>query len=168
MGMRQRLGLAAALLADPEVLILDEPANGLDPEGINWLRGFLRHLAGEGRTVLVSSHMLSEVQQTVDNIVIIASGRLVRSGSLRELMATSTAGIRVRSPHADRLHEALEAAGIRSTRGSDGVLLVEDPDLARIGSLAFSHQVELHELAREDTDLEQIFLQLTADQGGIR
>jgi ABC-2 type transport system ATP-binding protein len=166
--MRQRLGLAAALLADPEVLILDEPANGLDPEGINWLRGFLRHLAGEGRTVLVSSHMLSEVQQTVDNIVIIASGRLVRSGSLRELMATSTAGIRVRSPHADRLYEALEAAGIRSTRGSDGVLLVEDPDLARIGSIAFSNQVELHELAREDTDLEQIFLQLTADQGGIR
>src|SRR6266498_3580413 len=113
MGMRQRLALAATLLGDPRVLILDEPANGLDPAGINWLREFLRYLATkQGKTVLVSSHILSEVEQTVDSIVIIAQGRLVREGTLKDLLGTASVAIRVRTPEADKLREVLERGGL--------------------------------------------------------
>ncbi len=168
LGMRQRLGLATALLGDPQVLILDEPANGLDPEGINWLRGFLRRLAGEGRTILISSHILSEVQQTVDNVVIIAHGRLVRSGPLSDLMASTTRSVRVRSPNIADLHTALTQQKLTVKPDSTDGLLVHGAEPAAIGKLAFANSIELHELTAASSDLEQIFLELTADQAGVR
>ncbi len=171
MGMRQRLALAGAMLGDPQVLVLDEPANGLDPEGIAWLRGFLRRLAGEGRTVLVSSHVLSEVQQTVDDVVIIARGRLVREGPLSDLGGVP--GVEVSSPDPDGLRAALEGAGIPARDVGDGRLRVETADAARIGAIAHAAGLELHHLAPAETDLEQIFLRLVSDgetggDGGAR
>lgn len=160
LGMRQRLALAAALLGDPPVLLLDEPANGLDPAGIAWLRGFLRHLAGEGRTVLVSSHVLSEVQQTVDDVVVIARGRLVRQASLAEL--EGTAAVVVRTPDPQRLAAALAAQGL-ATEPVDGALRVAGATPARVGAVAFAAGVELHELRTAGTDLESVFLGLTAE-----
>lgn len=164
MGMRQRLGLAATLLGDPQVLILDEPANGLDPEGINWLRGFLRHLAADGKTVLISSHMLSEVQQTVDDVVIIArGGRLVREGTLRELMDEEASTVRVRTPQAERLRDLLTGEGVQATLSSDGSLDVIERDPAKVGEFAFANGIALHELTRSQEGLEQLFLQLTSE-----
>jgi ABC-2 type transport system ATP-binding protein len=161
LGMRQRLQLAAALLGDPGVLVLDEPANGLDPEGIAWLRSFLRFLAGEGRTVLVSSHVLSEVEQTVDDVVIIAGGRLVRSCPLAELTADH-AHVVVRTPSPQLLVEALAARAPHATvTTSDDGLHVVDADAATIGHIAYGAQVELHELRPAASDLEQVFLSLT-------
>lgn len=162
MGMRQRLGLAAALLGDPKVLVLDEPANGLDPEGIVWLREFLRRLAGEGRTILVSSHVLSEVEQTVDHIVIINNGSLVRQGRLDELAEHHGHAVLVRSPEAERLAGALDGKATIE-RLPDGGLRVTGMDTAEVGHVAFTEQVELHELATERSDLEQIFFALTGD-----
>jgi ABC-2 type transport system ATP-binding protein len=161
LGMRQRLQLAAALLGDPGVLVLDEPANGLDPEGIAWLRSFLRYLAGEGRTVLVSSHVLSEVEQTVDDVVIIAKGRLVRACPLEEL-TNDHSHVIVRTPSPQQLADALaaHAPGAVVTR-EDGALHVIDADAATIGRIAFGAQVELHELRPAASDLEQVFLSLT-------
>ena len=160
MGMRQRLALAAALLGDPKVLILDEPANGLDPEGIRWLRGFFRHLAGEGRTVLVSSHQLAEVQEFADRAVILNRGKLIRAGSLGELSA-GTAVVVVRGPALGPLQQALAAAGFSGSTEPDGCLRVRSDQLGRIGNLAFSNNVELHELRLEEFDLEQLFFSLT-------
>jgi len=162
MGMRQRLALAAALLGDPDVLLLDEPSNGLDPEGIAWLRGFLRHLAGQGRTILVSSHLLSEVRQTVDDVVIIRRGKLIRHGSLAELAGDSVALARTPTP-AD-LVRALGAAELRSTPGEDGAVRVAGATPAEVGSIAHRAGVELHELRAEESDLEQIFLELTREE----
>jgi ABC-2 type transport system ATP-binding protein len=161
LGMRQRLQLAAALLGDPGVLMLDEPANGLDPEGIAWLRAFLRYLAGQGRTVLISSHMLSEVEQTVDDVVIIANGRLVRACALDELTAGHSHVV-VRTPAPQQLADALatHAPGARVTV-EEGVLHVVDADAATIGHIAFGAQVELHELSPATSDLEEVFLSLT-------
>ena len=164
LGMRQRLALAGALLGDPRVLLLDEPANGLDPEGIAWLRGFLRHLADSGRTVLVSSHVLAEVAQTVDSVVIVSGGRLVRSAPLAELTTATSAGIRVRTPDAQRLQQALVAAGCDARRDGD-VLVVDTTDPATVGRLALREQVELHELCAQTSDLEDVFLELTAAGG---
>jgi ABC-2 type transport system ATP-binding protein len=159
LGMRQRLGLAGALLADPRVLLLDEPANGLDPEGIAWLRGFLRYLASEGRTVLVSSHVLSEVQQTVDDVVIIARGRLVRASTLRELEGAPVTI--VRSPRAVALVDVLRSSGLDAVpEGPDGVR-VATPDTAAVGHAAYGAGIELHELRTQASDLERIFLELT-------
>jgi ABC-2 type transport system ATP-binding protein len=160
MGMRQRLGLAGTLLGDPRVLILDEPANGLDPEGIRWLRGFFRHLAGEGRTVLVSSHQLSEVQEVADRAVILNRGKLVRSGTLAELSAGHTTAV-VRGPNLLPLQQALAAAGLSGSTEADGSLRVRTEDLAQIGHLAFANNVELHELSLERFDLEKLFFSLT-------
>src|SRR5215212_11284011 len=145
LGMRQRLGLAQALLADPAVLVLDEPANGLDPEGIAWLRGFLRALAAEGRTVLVSSHVLSEVQQTVDDVVIVARGRLVRQGSLASIEA-GPAAVLVRTPTPELLADALAAYAVQQV---DGQLRIEASTPAEVGHLAHTHGIELHELTAE-------------------
>ncbi|MGN6753096.1 MAG: ABC transporter ATP-binding protein [Intrasporangium sp.] len=158
MGMRQRLGLAGALLGDPRVIILDEPANGLDPEGIRWLRGFLRHLAGEGRTLLISSHMLSEVEQTVDDVVIIANGRRVAEGTVADLHGEATAY--VRSSGVPALAEALYRAGISSDRRDEG-LSVRSGDLERIGDIALAAGVPIHELRAEQTHLEELFFNLT-------
>jgi ABC-2 type transport system ATP-binding protein len=166
MGMRQRLGLAATLLGDPRVLILDEPANGLDPEGIRWLRGFFRHLAGEGRTVLVSSHQLSEVQEVADRAVILNRGKLVRAGTLSELSAGTTTAV-VRGPDLAPLQQALAAAGMSGSTDPDGTLRVRVEELTQIGHLAFVNNVELHELSLERFDLEKLFFALTegAHQG---
>jgi len=160
MGMRQRLGLAGTLLGDPRVLILDEPANGLDPEGIRWLRGFFRHLAGEGRTVLVSSHQLAEVQEVADRVVILNRGRLVRAGTLGELSA-GTATTVVRGPALAPLQQALAAAGFGGTTDPDGTLRVRTDRIAQVGHLAFANGVELHELRLEEFDLERLFFSLT-------
>jgi ABC-2 type transport system ATP-binding protein len=163
LGMRQRLQLAAALLGDPGVLVLDEPANGLDPEGIAWLRAFLRFLAGEGRTVLVSSHVLSEVEQTVDDVVIIAGGRLVRACPLSEL-TTESGHVVVRTPSPQQLADAIAAhSAAASVRPEDdGSISIEGLDPAEVGHVAFASGVELHELRRSTSDLEQIFLSLTS------
>jgi ABC-2 type transport system ATP-binding protein len=163
LGMRQRLGLAGALLGDPELLILDEPANGLDPEGVRWLRDFMRTFAAEGKTVLVSSHVLAEVQQTVDQVVIINKGRLVTFEPLAQLTARIGGGVRVRAPGAHRLHKELEAHGIQSTLLDGDELHVDGAPSARVGELAFAAGIPLHELAPESSSLEDVFLELTAE-----
>jgi ABC-2 type transport system ATP-binding protein len=168
LGMRQRLGLAAALLGDPEVLVLDEPANGLDPQGIRWLRDFLRSLAGEGRTILVSSHVLAEVAQTVDRVVIIHRGRLIREATMLEVEAMAAGATRVRSPDAERLAGLLGAAGFTTRSLGNGALAVDGAP-ARIGELAAANGVVLHELTAERATLEEVFLSLTAgsDHEGV-
>ena len=159
MGMRQRLGLAAALLGDPRVLILDEPSNGLDPEGIRWLRGFLRHLSGEGKTILVSSHLLQEVQQTVDEVVIINNGRLLRSGTMAEL--SGGAATVVRTSDTDQLAGALLLADVVSRPGPDGVLLAETTDMRLVGDVALRAGLPVWELKAKQADLEELFFSLT-------
>ena len=162
LGMRQRLGLAAALLGDPEVLVLDEPANGLDPAGIRWLRDLLRSLAAEGRTILVSSHVLAEVAQTVDRVVIIHRGRLIQQAAMAEVLAGAQGATRVRTPDPGKLRELLTAQGV--TVGEvDGVLLVEAPP-ERIGEIAAANAVVLHELGVERATLEEVFLELTGGE----
>jgi ABC-2 type transport system ATP-binding protein len=170
LGMRQRLGIAAALLGDPRVLLLDEPANGLDPEGIRWMRDLLRALAAEGRTVLVSSHLLSEMQVLADDVVIVAAGRLIRHGPVHEVLGSmgAAAQVRVRTPDPDRLAAALAAAGPGITPMPDGALLVTGMEPAAVGHAAFTAGVELHELVGERADLEQVFLQLTAGKAAVR
>ncbi|WP_448059613.1 ABC transporter ATP-binding protein [Cellulomonas hominis] len=171
LGMRQRLGLATTLLADPRVLLLDEPANGLDPEGIRWLRVFLRALAAEGRTVLVSSHVLSEVEQTVDDVVIIAGGRLVHSSTLADLARLAQPRVHVASPDTAGLAALVTRHGwtVHTTGGqvSTGVELL-GVDAATVGAAAFAERVELHELSNRQVALEDLFLRLTAppDTGG--
>jgi ABC-2 type transport system ATP-binding protein len=160
MGMRQRLGLAATLLGDPRVLILDEPANGLDPEGIRWLRGFFRHLAGEGRTILVSSHQLNEVQEVADRVVILNRGQLVRQGSIAELTAGSDAVV-IRTPMGDALAQALAANQIAAERADAGTFRIRGVPAPHVGHLAFTAGIELHELSIERFDLEQLFFSLT-------
>jgi ABC-2 type transport system ATP-binding protein len=162
MGMRQRLGLAAALLGDPAVLILDEPANGLDPDGIRWLRGLLRHLAGEGRTVLVSSHQLNEVEEVADRVVILNRGRLVQQGSIAELTA-GTDRVLVRSPRLDVLHAALAAQGGQVQQTGPDAFRVQGLAVEQVGHLAFEAGVELHELTAQRSDLEELFFALTAE-----
>ena len=164
LGMRQRLGLAAALLGDPELLVLDEPANGLDPEGVRWLRDFLREFAAGRRTVLVSSHVLAEVAQTVDQVLIINRGRLVVESSLEQLTTRVGGSVRVRSPEPDKLVAALDRAGIETTPGSDQSVLAHGTTSERVGDLAFAAQVPLHELIAESSSLEDIFLELTSEQ----
>jgi ABC-2 type transport system ATP-binding protein len=159
-GMRQRLGLAATLLGDPEVLVLDEPANGLDPQGIRWLRDFLRGVASEGRTVLVSSHVLSEVEQTVDDVIVIHRGRLVQSGPIASLLTGE--GVRVRSPRADELASALARDGAE-VRTEGEMLHVQGLTTDQVGDLAFAIGVPLHELAVEAASLEEIFFRLTSE-----
>jgi len=160
-GMRQRLGLAATLLGDPEVLVLDEPANGLDPQGIRWLRDFLRGAASQGRTVLVSSHVLSEVEQTVDDVVVIHRGRLVRSGSIASLITAT--GVRVRSPKATELAAALERDGAE-VRVDGTLLIVSGRTTDEVGDAAFAIGAPVHELAVEADSLEEVFFHLTSDQ----
>jgi len=160
LGMRQRLGLASALLGDPEVLVLDEPANGLDPAGIRWLRDVLRSLAGEGRTILVSSHVLAEVAQTVDRVVIIHRGTLVQQASIAEVLAGAQG---VRSPEAQRLRDLLAAQGAAVTEVDDQTLAVDfTPE--RIGELAAANAIVLHELTVERATLEEVFLELTGGE----
>ncbi|MFY1596245.1 ABC transporter ATP-binding protein [Micromonospora sp. WMMD737] len=170
LGMKQRLGIAAGMLGDPRVLILDEPANGLDPEGIRWMRGFLKNLAHEGRTVLVSSHLLSEMQLLADDVVIIAAGQLVRQGTVEQVIGSMAQGVRVRvrTPQADALTAALKEGPATVDRDEHGVLLVGGVDAPTVGRIALTAGVELHELTTERPDLERVFLELTAGKAGIR
>jgi ABC-2 type transport system ATP-binding protein len=161
LGMRQRLGLAAGLLGDPEVLILDEPANGLDPQGIRWLRDLLRSLAAEGRTILISSHVLAEVAQTVDEVVIIHRGKLVRQAAMDEVEAMASGATLVRSPEASRLAGLLAGVDVRTL--DDGRLAVSSAP-ERVGEIAAANGIVLHELTVERATLEQVFFELTSDE----
>lgn len=162
LGMRQRLGLASALLGDPDLLVLDEPANGLDPEGVRWLRDFLRDFVSGGRTVLVSSHVLAEVAQTVDQVLIINHGRLVTESTLADLTARVGGAVRVQSPELDRLDEALTREGIVTTRSNDHALLAQGTTRERVGEISFAAGVVIHELVTEGSSLEEVFLDLTS------
>ncbi|HEY1486914.1 MAG TPA: ABC transporter ATP-binding protein [Micromonosporaceae bacterium] len=170
LGMRQRLGIAAAMIGDPQVLILDEPANGLDPEGIKWMREFLKSLADRGRTILVSSHLLSEMELLADDIVIIAAGKLIRQGTVDEIVKSSYTGVvvRVRTPSQAELTTAITAAGGTATPSPDGALIVSGMEAPAVGAAAFAAQVELHELTTERPDLEGVFLELTHGKAAIR
>jgi ABC-2 type transport system ATP-binding protein len=159
LGMRQRLGIAAALLGDPEVLILDEPANGLDPAGIRWMRDLLRGYADRGGTVLLSSHLLHEIEVIADDIVMIGNGRIVSQGSKSELL--HTAGTVVRAADLGLLQNALGALGIATNSSGDGVLRT-DADPAMVGKVALEVGIALTELRAEDAGLEDMFLELTA------
>jgi ABC-2 type transport system ATP-binding protein len=161
LGMRQRLGIATALIGDPEVLILDEPANGLDPAGIRWMRDLLRDFADQGGTVLLSSHLLHEIEVIADDIVVIGNGRIVAQGTKQELL--SAGGTLVRSGDPAALTGALTAAGLRATQGAERAVLVES-DLATVGRIAFAAGIPLTELrAADGAGLEEMFLALTAE-----
>ena len=165
LGMRQRLGLAAALLGDPEVLILDEPANGLDPEGVHWLRGLVRGLADEGRTVLVSSHLLAEVAQTADQVVIIDRGRLVAHSTLAALTARADRTVRVRTPQPRALRDLLVARGAQVTLDGLDQLVVAGASTEQVGQAAAAGGIVLHEMRFQRSNLEDVFLELTGGKG---
>ena len=166
MGMRQRLAIAAALLGDPEVLILDEPANGLDPPGIRWMRDMLRAEAEKGRAVLISSHLLSEVSQTADDVVVIAKGELRASGPLEQIVHGGQAGgtIRVAAPDASALAAALDAAGLDHSGDPTGGLLVSGATGEQVGAAANARRVALSELTEVARSLEDVFLELTGEE----
>ena len=162
LGMKQRLGIAATLLGDPSIVILDEPANGLDPEGVHWIRNFLSYLADQGRTVFVSSHLLSEMALMASALIIIGNGRLIAETSVKELTSNSSgASVFVRSPLVAELSAALVTAGAKVVNNNDGVV-VTGMDAAQVGRLAFEHRIEIHELSPRTTTLEEAFLELTA------
>ena len=166
LGMRQRLELAGALIGDPGVLILDEPSNGLDPQGIAWLRDFMRYMAGEGKTVLVSSHLLSEMAQTIDEVIIVSHGTLRAKGTLDQITSNlTTSAMRVRSPEADRLGTVLTEANLAFTRLSADQLAVHQVTPEQLGPLLAQHQIVLYELVHDGTDLESVFLNLTEGLG---
>jgi ABC-2 type transport system ATP-binding protein len=164
LGMGQRLGIAAALLGDPGTLILDEPVNGLDPEGIRWVRNLLKGLAAEGRTVFVSSHLMSEMAQTAEHVIVIGRGRLIADLSVDELVQSASGGtVRVRSPQAAELRDLLVAPDVTVTSEGRGVLVVRGATAERIGDVACAHHLALHELVAEAASLEEAFMELTAD-----
>ena len=163
LGMRQRLSVAAALLGEPRLLVIDEPANGLDPEGIRWLREFLRSFTERGGTVFISSHVLAEVAQMADEVVIIHHGRLVTHESLEELTARAAGGTRVRTPEPEALRDRLAEAGIEASLGAAGLLHVRAP-AERVGEVAAGAGIVLHELVGETASLESVFLDLTGSE----
>ena len=163
LGMLQRLGIAGALLGDPEVLLFDEPVNGLDPEGIVWIRELMHALAGEGRTVFVSSHLLSEMAQTAHDLVVIGRGELIYQGTTADFIERATGRtVRVRSPHLPKLRQALVRRDI-AFRDDGDALTVSDVDSAELGELAFESGVTLYELSPQQGSLEQAFMQLTTE-----
>jgi ABC-2 type transport system ATP-binding protein len=162
LGMTQRLGIAGALLGDPGSLILDEPANGLDPEGIIWLRRLLRSLAAEGRTVLVSSHLLSEMSLTADHLIVIGRGRLIADTSVAEFVkASSICVVSVRTPARDRLSALLAGHGYEVSAEPGGSLAVRGADAPAVGAIAARHGIELHELVAREASLEEAFMEQT-------
>jgi ABC-2 type transport system ATP-binding protein len=168
LGMRQRLGLASALLGEPSVLILDEPTNGLDPEGVHWLRRYLRRFADGGGSVLVSSHLLAEVAQTVDDVVIIANGRLVTQSSLADLAKRSQSGVRVRTPHAGALRAALASEGIAAEVVAPDAVMAFETTTDAVGLAAAGAAAVIYEMTVERFDLEEMFLELTTPAGAAR
>ena len=162
LGMGQRLGIASAMLGDPRILMFDEPVNGLDPEGIHWIRNLMKRLAAEGRTVFVSSHLMSEMALTAEHLVVIGRGRLLADTSMaRFIEENARSFVLVRSPEAERLREVLTGAGLAPTRRPDGALEVEGGDAARVGELAAGHRLTLHELSVRQASLEEAFMRLT-------
>ncbi|GAA2902883.1 ATP-binding cassette domain-containing protein [Nonomuraea rubra] len=163
LGMSQRLGIAAALLGDPEVLMFDEPVNGLDPDGVRWVRGFMRSLAAEGRTVFVSSHLMSEMQLTADHLVVIGKGRLILDAPLADVLAgSSLTAVLVRTPHAGDLAALLRGAGLTVDRLAENELEVTGAAVERVGDLAYEAGIRLHELRAKEASLEQAYQELTS------
>ncbi len=163
LGMGQRLGIAAALLGDPSILMFDEPVNGLDPEGILWIRNLMKALAAEGKTVFVSSHLMSEMENTADHLIVIGRGRLIAECSVEEFIAAnSQQSVRVRTPQPDMLSAAAAGAGATVRHDRSGVLTVLGMTAAQVGDLAFEHGIRLHELAPAQASLEEAFMELTA------
>jgi ABC-2 type transport system ATP-binding protein len=164
MGMGQRLGIAAALLGDPRIVMFDEPVNGLDPEGIHWIRTLMKSLAAQGRTVFVSSHLMSEMALTADHLVVIGQGRLLADTSMADFIAqNSRSYIRIRTPQRERLLDVLHGAGITVVEAGAGMLEVDGGKPERIGELAAQHQIVLHELSPQQASLEEAFMRLTAE-----
>ena len=164
LGMSQRLGIAATMLGDPQVLMFDEPVNGLDPEGILWIRNLMKALAGEGRTVFVSSHLMSEMENTADHLIVIGKGKLIADCTMAEFIARSAgAAVRVRTPSPDQLVLAVAAKGGSATADGDSTLEVRGMTADVVGDIAFEHGIRLHELTTTRASLEEAFMALTAD-----
>ncbi|MEU0448275.1 ABC transporter ATP-binding protein [Streptomyces tendae] len=164
LGMGQRLGIAGALLGDPRILMFDEPVNGLDPEGIHWIRNLMKTLASQGRTVFVSSHLMSEMALTADHLVVIGQGRLLADTSMAEFIAeNSRSYVRIRTPQREQLLDALHGAGVPVVEAADGVLEVDGDKSEAVGELAAGQQIVLHELSPQRASLEEAFMQLTAE-----
>ncbi len=163
LGMSQRLGIAATLLGDPRMVMFDEPVNGLDPEGILWIRNLMKALAAEGRTVFVSSHLMSEMEYTAEHLVVIGRGRLIADCTMKEFVAgASGASVRVRTPSPDQLISAVSTRGATVTAGDDGAVEVRGMTAEQVGDLAFGEGIRLHELATVRASLEEAFMELTA------
>ncbi|PPS89298.1 ABC transporter ATP-binding protein [Streptomyces sp. MH60] len=164
LGMGQRLGIAGALLGDPRILMFDEPVNGLDPEGIHWIRNLMKTLASQGRTVFVSSHLMSEMALTADHLVVIGQGRLLADTSMAEFIAeNSRSYVRIRTPQREQLLDALHGAGVAVVEAGDGALEVDGDKSEAVGELAARQQIVLHELSPQRASLEEAFMQLTAE-----
>lgn len=167
LGMSQRLGLAGAMIGDPPVLLFDEPVNGLDPEGIVWIRNFMKQLAAQGRTVLVSSHLLTEMSLTADHVVVIGRGRIIADCTIGEFTSSARQTVRVRSPQLQQLGDLLahNGMGVRGEKGADGVhaIVVDGASTEQIGDLAAANAITLHELTTETASLEEVFMSMTAD-----
>ncbi|MFC5635048.1 ABC transporter ATP-binding protein [Streptomyces bullii] len=164
MGMGQRLGIAAALLGDPRIVMFDEPVNGLDPEGIHWIRTLMKSLAAQGRTVFVSSHLMSEMALTADHLVVIGQGRLLADTSMADFIErNSRSYVRIRTPQRERLLDVLREAGITAVEAGGGTLEVDGGKAEHIGELAARHRITLHELSPQQASLEEAFMQLTAE-----
>ncbi|MFJ8804485.1 ABC transporter ATP-binding protein [Streptomyces sp. NPDC102490] len=164
LGMGQRLGIAGALLGDPRILMFDEPVNGLDPEGIHWIRNLMKSLAAQGRTVFVSSHLMSEMALTADHLVVIGQGRLLADTSMADFIAeNSRSYVRIRTPQREQLLDALHGAGVAVVEAGDGVLEVDGDKSEAVGELAARQQIVLHELSPQRASLEEAFMQLTAE-----
>lgn len=163
LGMGQRLGIGAALLADPEVIMLDEPVNGLDPDGIRWIRTLLRELADEGRTVFISSHLMSEMAMTADHLIVIGRGKILADTSMKNFIAEASSDlVRIDSPDQARFQQ-LFGSGVKSRQTADGYLEIEGISAAAIGEIAYEHRLRLHELVRVEASLEEAFMEMTKD-----
>ncbi|MFD8329285.1 ABC transporter ATP-binding protein [Streptomyces lydicus] len=163
LGMSQRLGIAAALLGDPQVLLFDEPVNGLDPEGIHWIRNLMKNLAAQGRTVFVSSHLMSEMALTADHLVVIGQGRLMADTSMKDFIhQNSRSYVRMRCPEQEKLRDVLQGEGIHAVAVGDGSLEIDGVPVERLGELAAAHRLVLHELSPQHASLEEAFMRLTA------
>ncbi|KUH36163.1 MULTISPECIES: ABC transporter ATP-binding protein [Streptomyces] len=163
MGMGQRLGIAAALLGDPRILMFDEPVNGLDPEGIHWIRNLMKQLAAEGRTIFVSSHLMSEMALTADHLIVIGQGRLMADTTMADfIQRNSRAFVRLRTPQPERARDVLQREGMTPVDGTDGALEIDGASTERVGELAARHGLVLHELSAQRASLEEAFMRMTA------